>query len=246
METLVLSDSITRIENRAFKDNTDLKFVIIPSSVTEIGDEAFSGCTNLQYIHIPNSVRRIGIAAFNNCNNLKSIAIHLVDMNSTQGIICNLAFRCCDHLESVILPDTMDLIGDYAFLGCVNLKSFVTYRSGYLPASNQRSNGIIGANTFMRCDSLERVILPDTIITINDCAFACCKSLTTFDLPKNLLFIGRRAFWRCENLKALELPDSMLTVDKEAFLKCSSLKTIRCSNPNVLGNAKLRKGIQVI
>ena len=246
METLVLSDSITRIENRAFKDNTDLKFVIIPSSVTEIGDEAFSGCTNLQYIHIPNSVRRIGIAAFNNCNNLKSIAIHLVDMNSTQGIICNLAFRCCDHLESVILPDTMDLIGDYAFLGCVNLKSFVSYKSGYRLASNQLPNGIIGGGAFTRCDSLQRVVLPDTIAQISDYAFACCKSLTTIDFPKSLLFIGWRAFWRCENLKALELPDSMISVEKEAFLKCPSLKTIRCSNPSVLYDAKLRKGIQII
>jgi hypothetical protein len=170
----------------------------------------------------------------------------LLDFNFAQGIISGGAFLGCENMEYVILPDTMDIIADDAFAGCVNLKSFVSYKSGYRLASNQLPCGIIGVSAFMRCDSLLRVVLPDTITVIEDYAFACCKSLTTLDFPKSLLFIGWRAFWRCENLKALELPDSMISVEKEAFLKCPSLKTIRCSNPSVLYDAKLRKGIQII
>ena len=246
MDAVVISNSVTRIENQAFKDNTDLKFVTIPGSVTEIGDEAFSGCSNLQDICIPNSVRKIGTAAFDNCKNLRSFVMPLVDLNYAQGTISCLAFRCCEHLESVILPETMDLIDDYAFLGCINLKSFVTYNGGYRLANKQSPNGRIGVNAFMRCESLERVALPDTITVIDACAFACCKSLEAFDFPEHLRYLGWRAFWRCENLKTLELPDSVLLVGEEAFMKCSSLKTIRCSRPNVLSNAKLRKGIQII
>ena len=246
METVVISDSVTRIENSAFKDNTDLKFVTIPSSVTEIGGYAFSGCSNLQSICIPNSVRKIGPAAFYNCKNLRSFVMPLVDLNYAQGTISEEAFRCCDRLESVILPDTMDLIDDYAFLGCINLKSFVTYNSGYRLANNQSPDGRIGVNAFMRCDRLEYVALPETITDIDACAFACCKSLEAFDFPEHLRGLGWRAFWCCENIKTLELPDSVFAVGEEAFLKCPSLKTIRCSNPNVLSHAKLRKGIKII
>lgn len=246
METVVISDSVTIIENSAFKDNTDLKFVTIPNSVTEIGDDAFSGCSNLQSICIPNTVRKIGSGAFCRCKNLRSVVMPLLDFNNAQSVISGWTFMCCEKLEYVILPDTMDIIADDAFAGCVNLKSFVSYKSGYRLASNQLPNGIIGSGAFTRCDSLQRVVLPDTIAHISDYAFSCCKSLTTIDFPKSLLFIGWRAFWRCENLKALELPDSMISVEKEAFLKCPSLKTIRCSNPSVLYDAKLRKGIQII
>jgi hypothetical protein len=41
----------------------------IPDSVTRIEDEAFRGCTSLTSVTIPDSVTNIGYAAFDSCAN---------------------------------------------------------------------------------------------------------------------------------------------------------------------------------
>ena len=41
---------ITRIESKAFMDNTKLKSVTIPASIYTIGGKAFKGCTNLESV----------------------------------------------------------------------------------------------------------------------------------------------------------------------------------------------------
>ena len=87
---------------------------------------------------------------------------------------------------------------------------------------------------------------PMTISRIDAACFAICKSLKSIKLPNDLLTVGEIAFQGCGKLEAIELPDSVYLVEKDAFRKCPSLKTIKCSNPDVLKDARLRKGIKII
>ncbi len=71
---------IVAIGERAFKDCSNLKQVIIPEGVTEIRDCAFDNtftadCPNLEQITIPNGVRLIGRGAFRDCRKLTQIMI---------------------------------------------------------------------------------------------------------------------------------------------------------------------------
>lgn len=51
MESLVISEGITKIANNAFKNATGLKYLTLPASLTAIGDYAFYGCDALEAIY---------------------------------------------------------------------------------------------------------------------------------------------------------------------------------------------------
>ncbi len=88
-----ISNSVTKIGERAFYECTSLKNVTIPYGVTEIGYGVFFGCTSLESVTIPNSVTEIG----------------------------DWTFSWCRSLESVTIPDSVTEIGDYAFFNCTSL-----------------------------------------------------------------------------------------------------------------------------
>ena len=68
-----IPDSITSIENNAFRNCTSLISVTIPDSVTTIRSYAFYCCTSLTSITIPDSVTSIGQYAFYGCSSLTSV-----------------------------------------------------------------------------------------------------------------------------------------------------------------------------
>ena len=45
----VIPNSVTKIDNDAFRGCTDLTFIEIPYSVTEMGEWVFMGCASLKY-----------------------------------------------------------------------------------------------------------------------------------------------------------------------------------------------------
>lgn len=66
---------VSRIADKAFKNNRRLVKIVIPSSVKSIGKEAFRGCTGLKEITLPPSVKSIGKKAFYGCHRLKRVTI---------------------------------------------------------------------------------------------------------------------------------------------------------------------------
>ena len=52
----------------------------------------------------------------------------------------------------------------------------------------------IGREAFCRCDSLERVIIPDSVTNIERYAFYFCEALIKIEIPDSVIFIGDHAF----------------------------------------------------
>ena len=69
-----IPNSVTGIDNYAFRDCTGLTSITIPNNVTSIGYQAFFNCTSLTRLTIPNSVTSIGEFAFAACRGLTSIS----------------------------------------------------------------------------------------------------------------------------------------------------------------------------
>ena len=106
-----LPNSVTGIEEGAFKSCTRLTDINIPNSVTSIGPETFLYCTGLTSINIPGSVTTIGSNAFYDCTSLTDINIP----NSVTSI-GEQAFYNCDNLKSVYMnASTPPFIGSQAF-----------------------------------------------------------------------------------------------------------------------------------
>lgn len=70
---------VNAIGEDAFKDNTDLKEVIIPEGVMSIGNGAFARCTGLTTVTMlaKDGEITIGAGAFKDCEELTAIAIYL-------------------------------------------------------------------------------------------------------------------------------------------------------------------------
>ena len=200
------------INKDAFRNNCEIKSLVISDGVTSIGYEAFGYCENLSNIIISNTVKIIDTQAFYNTayyNNSKNwdksllyIGNHLVDAKynlSTDCIIkdgtitiANNCFYAC-QLTSVSMPDSLKFIGDGAF---------------------------------QHCDNLESITIGDNVLVIGSYAFASCDNLKDVNLPSNLEIIDAGAFYSCINLKSITIPESVIEINDNAFSNCSSLETI--------------------
>ena len=130
--------------------------------------------------------------------------------------IGDYAFSGCSSLSSVVIPDRVTSIGDCAFENCSSLTDIV------IP------DGVtnIGKCAFEGCRSLTDIVIPDGVTSIGDCAFANCFSLTGIVIPDSVTGIGKFAFSGCSSLSSVVIPDSVSCIGSGAFKNCSSLSSL--------------------
>ena len=94
-------------------------------------------------------------------------------------------------------------------------------------------------NDTFYCFEMERVTLPDSLITIGNSAFSSCKNLTEINVPDNVKTIGSSAFKYCKQLKTVKFGKSLKTIDNYAFYECAALTEINIpeSVTRIGGNA---------
>ncbi len=97
-----------------------------------------------------------------------------------------------DTITSVVIPDSVTSIGDYAFYYCYDMTS-VTF------GENSRLTNI-GNGAFYWCRDLMEIVLPDSVTSIGDSAFYTCDSLTSVVIGNGVTSIGNNAFYYCTNL----------------------------------------------
>ncbi len=124
LESIIIGDSVERINDFQFTNCTNLTSVEIGSSVEYIGDYAFYNCPLTSEITIPDSVTRIYNSAFAQSENIKKI--------TTGSGIKNynfLSFFNIPNLETVIIADGTVSLGNGVFGESPSLKEM------YIPAS---------------------------------------------------------------------------------------------------------------
>ena len=126
------------------------------------------------------------------------------------------AFRDCDSLTSIVIPEGVTSIGDSAFSNCSSLTS-ITIPEGVTS---------IGDFAFSRCYSLTSIVIPEGVTSIGDGAFYSCSSLTSITIPDSVTSIGNWAFLYCDSLTSIEIPNGVTSIGESAFLYCSSLTSI--------------------
>ena len=131
-------------------------------------------------------------------------------------IICDMAFYDYSSLSSLVIPDSVIIIGFGAFEGCSSLRSLV------IPDSVTS----IGNRAFWWCGSLESLVIPDRVINIGDMAFYGCFSLRSLVISNSVTCIGDDAFWFCSSLRNLVIPDSVTSIGDRAFSGCCSLESL--------------------
>ena len=67
------------------------------------------------------------------------------------------------------------------------------------------------------------LIIPDSVTSIGDWAFAQCTDLTSVTIPDSVTSIGDWAFARCTDLTSVTIPDSVTSIGDGAFYRCGNL-----------------------
>lgn len=110
LTSIVLPNTVTNIQDSAFKNCTSLASVTMKNNVTKIGSYAFYNCDTLTTVNIPDSVTRIDSYAFSG-----SDALATVNFGAGLTEIGSYAFDLCQSLNKVVLPYSLTKINNNAF-----------------------------------------------------------------------------------------------------------------------------------
>lgn len=176
---------------------------------------------------IPDGVTEIGSEAFHDCANLESV----VFPNSVNMIPAN-AF----YVESIglrircpklksVVLPVHAAIGSYAFYGLQSLES-VTLNKDDKAAAPPREDAAIGDEAFSLCRKLKEITIPEGVEAIGDSAFYSCR-LERVSLPASLKTIGRHAFLNCFSLREIAIPNGVTSIAYDAFYGTPCKESVR-------------------
>ena len=254
---VVVPDSVTRIGNGAFKGCSSIEDITLPfvgydmnseysASVFGIifGETTYESSGGIKqyedshfsyYYFIPKSIKRVTITrqtsipsyAFRNCEFIEAITI---PENTIK--IGAYAFENCSSIEEITMSENATIIGQYAFRGCSSLKRINSQADGVynLPAGLTA----IEDYAFSGDTKLVEVTVGDAITKIGEYAFGGCSSLNKFNgtavgvliIPEGVVSIGGYAFENAEMITKVVVPDSVTSIGNGAFKGCSSIEDI--------------------
>ncbi len=229
--------NIMYIGEEAFKDNNNIKKIIIPSSVVDIRPRAFLNCTALEEVYFVSEEKQaiadadlsmIYENAFSGCINLKKI-----DFSNVKTVtVAQDCFSGCTKLTEVVDMPSIGTMHHRAFAGTA------------LKSVDLTGLHLSGNSVFAGCTELT-TIKTGRFTAIGDYMFSGCTNLrneVTIHTPK----IGRGAFSGCINLAGVKFrtaenaPATSITnfdIGARAFENCGS---------NVKGNFTVDFGTENI
>ena len=187
--------------------------------VKVIGDMAFYDCTSLTSLTIPDSIIEIGYGAFIGTTWLEEKKEEN-PMVITNGILIDGSTLTGD----IVIPDTVKIIGNGAFIDNANLTS-VTIPDSVIS---------IGDSAFNNCANLASVTLSNSITSIIRWTFYGCTSLTNISIPEGVTYIDLEAFNNCTSLSSITIPETVTSIGRRAFGACKSLESITIENPDCI------------
>lgn len=271
--------AMTNLPEGAFEGNRSLQKMTLPRGLMSIGNAAFAGSRLKEIVYsAPLVLNAIGDRAFEGCSGLKLDRVFIVvslqsigerafagaftesesnhlNLAGASGLrtIGKEAFRACNTLTKLTLPQSLSEIGEGAFSECYNLAN----ERLDLPASLTT----IGAEAFYNCKNLSgTLVLPGSLSQLGERAFMKCASLTGLDLSQSrLTTIAAEAFkesltsvydtdkleipsgvtriavsaFEDTGFREIDLPSRLAEIGRRAFYNCKQLSVVTCRRTTV-------------
>jgi len=167
--------------------------------------------SSIKAVRISEGITQIGGYAFLNHANLTEVSLP-----STLTTIKTNAFAECSSLAYIEIPAGVSSLQDNVFRACTALES-VKLPDGLKHIGNMAFYGA----------GLTNIVLPDSIETLSQYAFASCAKLETVTFGENLNTLGSNTFLNCKALKSVTFRgDEITSIGASVFKNCVSLTDI--------------------
>ncbi|ELP88764.1 hypothetical protein EIN_330680 [Entamoeba invadens IP1] len=236
-------NKIENIPESSFALCENLKYLENFDKVVAIGKSAFSGCKSLSKVQFPETLTSISSYAFN-ATGLTSLAMS-PNVTYGEGVFSSClglrkialngkkyvppyTFSNCEQLSLVTGSENLRLIGQYAFSGCLSLKSFYfntnlvhifegAFSNSGFESLAVTSNLLLEKSSFANCMKLKKVDL-ESSTEISEKLFFNCIDLEIVKNSINIVSVHTGAFYNCESLKKIHFK-TIEFCDKYAFSK---------------------------
>ncbi len=205
----------------------------IEYSINNIVDDCLTAIT------ISNNIANIGDYAFRECNKLKTYCETSLKPNEWSYEYANLQLDCWNINMSyqTIEKDDIQYLLDLINLTAIIIKYKGNSKIVKLPSILTHNNmeyamTSIGDCAFFECNSLTKIIIPNSVTNIGDHAFYCCNNLTTICIPNSVISIGTCAFDMCENLTSINFgkKSKLMRIESSVFSFCRKIAKINIPN----------------
>ena len=180
-------------------------------------------CDNCEEINAKNKHAVDGTGYCTVCDKPISATVGVVYEKSADGTYAEVV-DFIGTAQKIIIADTYDGVPVKTIRKEVFIKTSIT--EVIIP----NSVTTIGDHAFACCYNLTSVVIGDSVETIGNDAFNSCISLTSVVIPDSVETIGYDAFHLCVSLTSIEIGDSVKSIGDYAFLHCHSLTSVVIGN----------------
>lgn len=215
VDTVVLSNNISRIGERAF-ENSQLKSITLPDSITYLGFDVFRGCKSLKKIKLPDSLSSVPDNCFTD-SGLEELSI------PAKAEILGVGAFLGTALTTVVIPDNVKSLGSGCFRDCEKLTDVV------LGTSMTEINLSVFENT-----ALKNLKVPSNIKSITQKAIKSSNpdfkiEIEESDEPLEVVYINSYYASSIESCDSLVI-NREITFKKESTPYCETVKHLIVGN----------------
>ena len=212
----VLDDETVQIDDYTGSLSTlEIPSVIEGKKVVEIGNYAFSSNTVIEKVILPDTIKVIGYAAFANAKNLE-----FIDLGEGLETIETYAFQNVS-LTEIDFPDSLTTIDNYIFYGVTTLQELHIPKNVQTIKSNPAYNTTI--ERFSVDDSNAYFTVQDDILLSKDLTsligYPPGKDIVKYQIPESVISINDYAFATAEKLLEITIPDMVTSLGEGSFAK---------------------------
>lgn len=260
LKQVTLPATIQTLGNYAFSGCTDLASVTFEtfaetnaetgavqgkSLLASIGSNAFenTGLTSFEFpsTKVALAVGALGEALFKNCKSLTTVKLSDTVTDITK------VFDLCGSITKLEVPMENGVPLGYFVeengilynvvknaAGEATTGTEIAYALGDVSGTFTVKEGItvLKASVFAGKANLKKVVLPQSLIEIEDKAFMDCFNLEEVTFAENCVLsdLGEAAFKNCIALKSIAIPNGVKKLNPYTFYNCRSLKTVTLPN----------------
>ena len=196
-------------EVNEYANDQDYTYSIHNNSITI---EKYLG--NQPFVVIPDSICGLNVTVIGNFAFYGNQTAWSILLPKTVQIIGESAFENT-QIRQIVLPYGIEEIGESAF-------AYSNLTSVFIPSSVIR----LGRYAFYECGLLTSVHIDPGIDMIDEAMFFECVSLKDIQMPDTIKEIKGEAFYYCISLDEIELPESIQRIAETAFGLCNQLPSL--------------------